>query len=97
MKRSFTGSAADLNSDLGGESSEDEAIGKSAGDGGGGGGNDSDDDLMATATRLSLRCPLGLVSGVVVGLAAAAAVAVLLSSFTALLSRLVRLLWLCWV
>ena len=26
------------------------------------GGDDSDDELMATATRLSLRCPVGLVS-----------------------------------
>eukprot|EP00752_Nemacystus_decipiens_P011782 g10454.t1 len=58
VKRSFTGSA-DLNKDLGGESSEDEKVGKSTG--GGGGDDDSDDDLLATATRLSLRCPLGLV------------------------------------
>lgn len=59
MKRSFKGSL-DLNSHLGGESEEDENVG--GGVGGGGGGDDSDDDLMATATRLSLRCPLGLVS-----------------------------------
>ncbi|CAN0153970.1 unnamed protein product, partial [Scytosiphon promiscuus] len=53
VKRSFKGSL-DLNSHLGGESSEEEDAGK-------GGEEDSDDDLMATATRLSLRCPLGLV------------------------------------
>lgn len=55
VKRSFKG-CLDLNSHLEGDSSEDEQIGKGAG------GDDSDDDLMATATRLSLRCPLGLVS-----------------------------------
>ncbi|CAN0481879.1 unnamed protein product, partial [Ectocarpus sp. 12 AP-2014] len=54
VKRSFKG-CLDLNSHLEGDSSEDEQIGKGAG------GDDSDDDLMATATRLSLRCPLGLV------------------------------------
>lgn len=52
MKRSFLGQ--DLN-DFDDEKEEPSA---------GGGGMDSDDELIATATRLSLRCPVGLVSSV---------------------------------
>lgn len=58
MKRSFKGC---LDLDVAGGSSEDEDEDDDA-------NGDSDDELMATATRLSLRCPLGLVSGVFVGL-----------------------------
>lgn len=53
MKRSFKGC---LDLDVAGGSSEDEEEEDN-------GNEDSDDELMATATRLSLRCPLGLVSG----------------------------------
>lgn len=58
VKRSFKGC---LDLDVAGGSSEDEEEDDDA-------NGDSDDELMATATRLSLRCPLGLVSGVFVGL-----------------------------
>ena len=54
VKRSFKGY---LDLDVVGGSSEDEDEEDDANE-------DSDDELMATATRLSLRCPLGLVSGV---------------------------------
>lgn len=60
MKRSFTGSA-DVNNDRGGESSEHEAIGESPG----GGGDNSGDDAMVMSERVSVRCPLSHVSGVV--------------------------------
>lgn len=49
VKRSFK-ACPDLNAPMDEESDEDMG--------------ESDDELMATATRLSLRCPLGLVSGV---------------------------------
>lgn len=49
VRRSFK-ACPDLNAPMDEESDEDMG--------------ESDDELMATATRLSLRCPLGLVSGV---------------------------------
>ena len=56
MKRSFKGC---LDLDVAAGSSEEEEEEEEEDDGNG----DSDDELMATCTRLSLRCPLGLVSG----------------------------------